>query len=149
MKLSINEGFTVQFRKTKMVFKTRLSDTGATGSTIVMTHPANIGPALHLHPNGAETFFVLEGSYTFWMNDEQTETSAGDFVCIPANIPHRYTSGAEGGKLIVHTPPSVENYFIEIAELLKQGEVSAETEFECAKRNGQLFLTPDGDFGHK
>ena len=40
-------------------------------------HPPNIGPALHIHPKGSETFYIVEGDYEFildgksvWVNLE-------------------------------------------------------------------------------
>ena len=31
-------------------------------------HPPNLGPALHIHPKGSETFYIVEGDYEFILN---------------------------------------------------------------------------------
>jgi len=66
-----------------------------------MIHPPNIGPALHIHPTGAEAFYVLEGTYTIHCNTRTHLAESGDFVFIPTGTPHNYQSGSEGGKVLV------------------------------------------------
>ena len=149
MKLKEDEGKTIQFYKTKMVFKTNLAQSNNAYSTILMTHPPLVGPALHLHPNGIETFFVVEGNYQFNLDGKIIDAVKGDFVVIPENIPHKYNSGENGGSILVTTPASVENYFLHVAEKLLHGDVPLEYEFEYAKKNGQLFLENNGHWGHK
>lgn len=140
MKLKADEGKTIFFYKTKMVFKTMLEETDQAYSTILMTHPPSVGPALHLHPEGPETFFIVEGDYTFTLDGSVLEASKGDFICIPKNTPHTYKTGSRGGQVLVTTPRSVEIYFLHIAEKLTKGEVSLAYEFEFAMQNGQTFL---------
>ncbi len=140
MKLTPAQGKTIVFHNTEMVFKTTLEESGGRYSTILMTHPPLAGPALHLHPDGQETFYVLEGNYIFTLNGETMEAGKGDFISIPAHVPHKYKSGAAGGKVLVTTPPNVEKYFLHIAEKLLAGAVSQEYEFAFAAQNGQVFL---------
>lgn len=149
MKLKQDEGLTINFYKTKMVFKTTLAETNNSYSTILMTHPPLVGPALHLHPHGQETFYVLEGEYTFTLNGKDIQATKGDFIIIPSNAPHKYKSGQTGGQMLVTTPPSVEKYFLHIADELTKGEVSLDYEFEFAKQNGQTFLDKSEHWGHK
>jgi quercetin dioxygenase-like cupin family protein len=150
MKLSENEGEVIQFRKTIMLLKTPMSEKNAGYLQLLMTHPPHIGPGLHIHPKGPETFLVIEGSYTFTLGEKEIETTKGDFVFIPQNISHKYIAGENGGQLLVTTPAAVVNYFKTISSKLLNGEdVSAEFEYECAKANGQIFVDSEGGFGHK
>lgn len=149
MKLKGSEGKTIQFYKTKMVFKTTLEQTNNNYSTILMIHPALVGPALHLHPYGPETFFVIEGEYTFTLNEKTIEASKGDFIFIPQNAPHKYKSGSNGGQVLVTTPANVETYFLHIADKLLNGDISLDYEFEFAKNHGQIFLDSSENWGHK
>ena len=98
MLLKEAEGQTIQFYKTKMVFKTTLNQNNNLYSTILMTHPPLIGPALHIHPDGPETFFVLEGEYDFTLDNKPLKAGKGDFVFVPQNTPHKYKSGANGAR---------------------------------------------------
>lgn len=65
MKLRRDEGKEINWHNSKMLFKTTLSQTNNVYSTILVTNPPGVGPALHLHPNGPESFYILEGEYTF------------------------------------------------------------------------------------
>jgi quercetin dioxygenase-like cupin family protein len=149
MKLEKEEGVTINFRKTIMVFKATLDNTNNAYSTILMTHPPLIGPALHIHPNGIETFYILKGDYVFTLNDTTIEATEGDFILIPQNEPHKYKSGSLGGQMLVTTPKNIEIYFRHIAEKLLEGDVSLDYEFEFAKNNGQTFLDKSEHWGHK
>jgi quercetin dioxygenase-like cupin family protein len=149
MKLSSKEGLTINFRNTIMVFKTTLKETNNSHSTILMTHPPLVGPALHLHPQGVETFYILKGDYVFTLNNTTIEARKGDFVLIPKDTPHKYKSGSKGGQMLVTTPQNVEHYFRHIAEKLLEGDVSLEYEFEFAKNNGQVFLDKSEHWGLK
>jgi quercetin dioxygenase-like cupin family protein len=147
MKFNKEEGRTIFFRKTKMIFKATLDTTDDVYTTILMEHPPLVGPALHVHPNGVETFYVLKGNYVFTLNETTIEATEGDFVLIPRNEPHKYRSGAEGGQMLVTTPKNVEIYFKGIAAKLLEGDVPLEFEFQFAKENGQTFLDSSEHWG--
>jgi len=146
MKLGPNEGKTISWHNSKMVFKTMLHQSGHKYSTLLVTNPPGVGPALHKHPNGPETFYIIEGDYTFILSGNTIQASAGDFVFIPANEPHKYKSGPMGGQMLVTTPASVETYFLHIAEKLSEGKVALDYEMDCAKENGQVFLEKTGHY---
>ena len=72
---------------------------------IVRAKPGQ-GPPLHTHPY-VEIAFVLEGSATITVQDEEREVGAGGIVVIPANTPHRFVnSGAtELRQVDIHAGP--------------------------------------------
>ena len=55
-------------------------------------------------PRGAETFVILDGAYTFYRGDEIIHAVAGGSMSIPANVPHRFVAGPDGGKVDDHLP---------------------------------------------
>jgi quercetin dioxygenase-like cupin family protein len=118
----------------------RTADTGGAYALIEMWHPPSVGPALHVHPRGPETFLVLAGEYTFTRGGETVRAEAGMALTVPAGVPHRYDVGAEGGHLVVVCPPGLERYFEEVARRSDAGPVSLEEEFEIAATCGQDFL---------
>ena len=138
--LKNGEGPHIDFRGTKMTVTVAGQQTKAGYSLIEMIHPPNIGPALHIHPTGAEAFYVLEGTYTIHCNTRTHLAESGDFVFIPTGTPHNYQSGSEGGKVLVLSPSGLEQYFTEVANTLKVGPITWEMEQEIAKRYGQEFL---------
>jgi mannose-6-phosphate isomerase-like protein (cupin superfamily) len=46
-----------------MLIKVSKDDSERRYSLIEMSHPPNIAPALNIHPNALEAYYVLEGEY--------------------------------------------------------------------------------------
>ncbi len=138
--LKSGEGTHIDFRGTKMTVKVSEEQSEGAYSLIEMVHPPNVGPALHIHPKGAEAFYVLEGEYTIHCGEDVYTANVGDFVFIPKGIPHNYHSGANGGKVLVLSPAGLEKYFAGVADVLKIGTITWGQEQEIAKKYGQEFL---------
>jgi mannose-6-phosphate isomerase-like protein (cupin superfamily) len=112
----------INFRGTKMTLKVSGSNSEGKYSLIEIIHPPNTKPALHIHSNAPEAYFVLDGSYSIRCGDREYQAYPGDFVFIPKGIPHNYQSGPRGGKVLVISPAGLEVYFKEVSDiLLKQG----------------------------
>lgn len=47
---------------------------------------------LHKHPDAAHSLMVLEGSVRVQIGTEFTVIEKGDFISIPADLPHKYWS---------------------------------------------------------
>ncbi len=123
-----------------MTVKIRTEEASGHYTVIEMRHPPRVGPALHIHPTHPETFYILEGHYTFFRDKEIVEATSGDCVCIAPGIPHRYQVGSEGGRVIVLSPPTLEKYFRAVSDRLASDGITLEEEKEIASRYGQHFL---------
>jgi mannose-6-phosphate isomerase-like protein (cupin superfamily) len=135
------------FRGTRMTIRLTTAETGGAYALIEMQHPANVGPALHIHPRGPEAFYILAGEYTFHRGEEIIFARPGNGVVIPAGVPHRYRVGSSGGLALVVAPPGLEHYFFRIAGRLSAGPVSLEEEFAVAAEAGQEFVERSGHWG--
>jgi mannose-6-phosphate isomerase-like protein (cupin superfamily) len=62
---------------------------GLLGAAIV-TQPPGTATPLHLHTREAEAFFLLDGDMVYRAADQTFQVSAGDFVWLPAGIPHAF-----------------------------------------------------------
>jgi hypothetical protein len=70
-----------------------------------------------VHHREDEGFWILEGSATFEVGGRTIETQAGDFVFGPRDIPHRYTAGAAGCRMLfLMTPGGFEDLVIAMSE---------------------------------
>lgn len=139
--LSEDEGPEINFHGTRMVIKVSERDCEGRYTLIEMNHLAHSGPALHIHPNAPEAYYVLEGDYTIQFGENIHDVHVGDFVFIPKGIPHKYKSGPNGGKLIVIAPAGLEKYFKEVADAIRfSGQITWKSEQEIASRYGQEFL---------
>ncbi len=48
--------------------------------------------ALHKHPDAEHSLMVLEGEVRVQVAEKTLEIKKGDFISIPANVPHKYWS---------------------------------------------------------
>jgi quercetin dioxygenase-like cupin family protein len=67
---------------------------GAPISAYIVNAKPGQGPPLHTHPY-VEVIFMVEGSATVTVGDEQREAKAGDIAVIPANTPHRFVNSGD------------------------------------------------------
>jgi quercetin dioxygenase-like cupin family protein len=76
-----------------------------------ITAPPGLETPLHVHYNEDEGFYVLEGSVTIVVGDEIVELASGRHAFGPRDVPHRFTVGSEGARMLwVLTPGGFENF---------------------------------------
>jgi quercetin dioxygenase-like cupin family protein len=72
----------------------------------------------HIHNNTEEAFLVLDGRFTFTVEQNDVEVAAGDFLNVPRGTPHVFSGLAGGGRLLVlWVPGGLEGMFLELARL--------------------------------
>jgi quercetin dioxygenase-like cupin family protein len=128
------------FHGAKFTIKVLTSETNDSYTVLDIFHPPNLGPALHKHPKGSETFFIVEGNYEFILDGKSVLGKSGDVIFVPKDVQHRFIVGDKGGHAVVISPPNLEYYFFKISQLLGNGEVSYETESNIGRQYGQVFL---------
>ena len=99
------------------VIKATAASTGGQLTIVEVTEPPGAEAPLHVHHNEDEGFFVLEGSVTIYVGDESVDARAGDFAWGPRDVPHRYTVGPDGCRMLfVCTPGGFEKLVREMSE---------------------------------
>jgi mannose-6-phosphate isomerase-like protein (cupin superfamily) len=89
--------------------KVTADDTGGLLSIIEITEPPNAVAPLQVHHREDESFWILEGDVTFEVGDTTIAATAGDFAFGPRGIPHRYTVGDAGCRMLfIMTPGGFE-----------------------------------------
>ena len=89
--------------------KVTAQQTGGLLSIIEITEPPNAAGPWHVHHREDEGFWILEGDVTLQIGDETIEAHAGDFALGPRDIPHRYTVGDAGCRMLfIMTPGGFE-----------------------------------------
>lgn len=94
-------------------------DTGGQMSVFEYIGIEKTGPALHLHLDQDEVFYVVEGDYLFQLGDNQHNLTAGDTIFLPRNIPHTWIQTSDRGKLIYILQPAIkmEEFFYAMNDL--------------------------------
>ena len=84
--------------------KASAADTGGQYTLVEMTAPADEG------------FYVLEGSITIEVGDETVEVGAGQHAYGPRDIPHRFTVGPDGARMLwVLAPSGFEDFIADVS----------------------------------
>ena len=74
--------------------------------------PRSKGTPLHVHREDDETFYVLEGELTFYLDDDQpVAASAGSFVHIPGGVIHAFKVDSETARYLIITTPQHERFY--------------------------------------
>ena len=85
------------------------------GGNIAITEllvPRGTATPLHRQPEDEESFYVLEGKLTFYLEDDQPiPASAGSFVHVPAGVAHAYQVDSETARILVVTTAQHERFF--------------------------------------
>jgi quercetin dioxygenase-like cupin family protein len=96
--------------------KVTAEQSGGQLSIIEITEPPNAVGPLHVHHREDEGFWILEGDVTFEVGNTTIEAHAGDFAFGPRDIPHRYTVGDVGCRMLfILTPGGFEDLVREMS----------------------------------
>jgi quercetin dioxygenase-like cupin family protein len=95
------------------VIKATAADTGGRLAIVEVTEPPGAEAPLHVHRREDEAFWILEGDATFEVGDVTVEARAGDYLFGPRDVPHRYTVGDAGCRMLfICTPAGFEDLVI-------------------------------------
>ncbi len=86
-------------------------------TVIEVTDPPGERTPLHVHHREDETFYVLEGSVTVEVGDAAVTLGPGDLAVGPRDVPHRYTVGPAGCRMLfICTPAGFEDFVLATSE---------------------------------
>ena len=74
------------------------------------------GPPPHIHHREDESFYVLDGSFSFLCGDKERILETGSFAFIPKGTLHTFKNQGEnrGRLLVIITPAGLEDFFYAI-----------------------------------
>lgn len=97
--------------------KATAADTGGLMTIIEITEPPGSEAPLHVHYREDEAFWILEGDVTIQVGDTTVECHAGDYAFGPRGVPHRFTVGDAGCRMLfILTPGGFEGLVCEMGE---------------------------------
>jgi quercetin dioxygenase-like cupin family protein len=85
--------------------KATAADTGGLMTIVEVTDRPGSEAPLHVHHHEDEGFWILEGDVTIEVGDTTIECHAGDYAFGPRGIPHRYTVGDAGCRMLFIVTP--------------------------------------------
>lgn len=129
-----------------MTVKATADSTDGAFTLLEATEPPHFGPPMHIHRDAAEAFYVLEGEYFIFINEEELRCAAGSFVYIPAGAVHGFRVGSQHSKkLNLYVPEAMIGYFDELSEAVSAGNVDEAHLGQIAERYGMEVLGPVPD----
>lgn len=82
------------------VIKTNADETAGQLTLVEVTTPPGFEMPPHIHHRDDEGFWILEGDATFEIGETTIEAHTGDYLFGPREIPHRFTVGSDGCRMI-------------------------------------------------
>ncbi|MBP0443695.1 cupin domain-containing protein [Roseomonas sp. SSH11] len=101
-----------------VTFKATTGETGGAFSLVELALNRGAGMPLHRHVD-AESFLVLEGEVEFTIGHETLRRGEGDFVPIPADLPHAFRQvGGRLSRMLSITMPgrAQEGFFLDAGD---------------------------------
>ena len=72
----------------------------------------------HIHRDTQESFYVLDGEFTFAVGEQDIPAGPGSYILVPRGTRHDITAGANGGRfLTLMVPGGLEEMFFELGGL--------------------------------
>lgn len=113
------------------VIKETAESTAGQMCIIEVTEPPGAQGPLHVHHREDEAFWVLEGEVTIEIGDRTIAAKAGDYAFGPRDIPHRYTVGDSGCRMLfICTPGGFEGLVRDMSEPADRRELPPPMEQE-------------------
>ena len=142
--LGPGEGRPIDLGGFLMTVKATAESTDDAFTLLEATEPPHFGPPMHIHRDAAEAFYVLEGEYLIFIDDEETRCPAGSFIYIPAGSVHGFRVGAvPSKKLNVYVPQAMVGYFDDLAAAIASGDADDDNLAAIADRDGMEVVGPE------
>jgi mannose-6-phosphate isomerase-like protein (cupin superfamily) len=106
------EGDALWFLGSLVTVKATGADTGGQASVAEFLNPPGYAPPLHRHTVEQEMFLLLGGRATFICDGQRLDAGPGDFVVLPAGLPHTFLVGPDEPlhTLQITTPSGFEQF---------------------------------------
>jgi mannose-6-phosphate isomerase-like protein (cupin superfamily) len=144
--LQPGEGRHIDLGGFSMSVKATAEGTDGTFTLLEASEPPNFGPPLHIHHGIAEAFYVLEGEYVIFIDEEEFRCPAGSFIFIPPETPHGFVVGAvPSRKLNFYLPASMVGYFNDLSDAMANGTADEEHLSEIAAQHDLEVIGPVPD----
>ncbi len=121
--------------------KVTAQDTGGAYEVCEERCPPGFASRRHAHTQNNETFYVIEGSATFILGDEEFEGTVGSMFHIPPGLPHQVIAGDEGIRmLMVYSPGTTEAMFNEMTALTPDQRADFKTGKAVAAKHNTVWV---------
>ena len=144
--LASGAGRTLLLGPNRVIWKAISADTAGRYAMMELTTEPGTGSPLHVHHNEDESFFVLAGTLTIFLDAEVIEAQSGSFVLIPRDVVHAFTNrGTETVRSLVTMSPGGLEEFFEISSGPDAPQDAAGFRALCQRFGLEFFGPPPED----
>jgi quercetin dioxygenase-like cupin family protein len=143
------EGEALWFLGNRVSVKAGGAETRGRATVLEFENPPGFAPPLHVHGVEDELVYLLAGAARFSCGGERFEAGRGDFVMMPAGLPHTFLVGPGDPMraLLICAPSGFERFVAEAGEAALDDRPPAdpespETMAVIAARHGIEILGP-------
>ena len=112
--LGPDDGEATWFLGTRMTVKATAESTGGAFGLIDVRLAAGFSPPMHIHYQEDESFWILEGQFTFVCDGQTYQAGPGSFIHLPRGVPHTFRVDAGPGRLLeLVQPGGHERFYVE------------------------------------
>ncbi len=104
------------------------------GSFELIEYHGPVQPPPHVHREREEAFYIVQGTFTFLLGQEELQAPAGSLVFIPRGETHSFRAPKDGRALLFIAPAGLEGFFQELGSGLEAGKTPAEMRSALAGR---------------
>ncbi len=133
------EGEAITFGGSSTLFKAEGSDPdGLFSLSEAVLAPGFPGPVPHRHRGLVNSFYMLQGTLSLRLGDEQVEAGPGDCALVPPGTVHTFANpGRESARMLnLMAPGGFEQYLKAVAAAASAGAPGTELTAELASRYG-------------
>ena len=140
------EGREIDLGNFMMTVKADAESTAGQLTLLEAAEPPNFGPPLHIHHGIAEAFYVLEGEYIIFLDDQEFRCPTGSFIYIPPEITHGFRVGdVQSRKLNLYLPAAMVGYFDDLSKAIIADEADPQVLDRIASRYALEVVGPVPD----
>lgn len=107
----------------RAVLKASAAETEGRFSQIEFHDRYSTSPPLHVHHNGDEAFYLIEGEIDVMCDGRRLHARTGGYVFVPRGQVHSYVVQSPAARLLVtYSPPGMESFFLDNGVPIVEGE---------------------------
>jgi mannose-6-phosphate isomerase-like protein (cupin superfamily) len=125
----------------RMLVKAGIAETGGLFGLLEGIDRAGFSTVVHRH-HVAESWYVLDGVYRYYLDGRWLEVGPGGFVFVPAGVAHGLRCVEAGRKLTLFVPGGTEGFFRDVHAALETGELAMDATSDIGRRYGIDVLGP-------
>ena len=137
-------GRTLHVGPAEVTVKATADDTGGAFTLLETFGHEGGGPPMHVHLDAVEAFYILEGEFDIYVDENCTRCGPGSFIVIPRGAVHSFRIRTESAKkLNLYAPGAMVGYFDAMAAAASQGEpVSMPVQADIARQHHMEIVGP-------